>query len=287
MHSSSKEKKDEHEVELLDFLGSFTIQPQIFEKYTTRFFNVGPSELHKPAGMIIPKLPIYHPYHPFKNTLGDDIFQVPLAMILPNAELKLVPSKLMNCLSKIDIAIPVVPYFVAQTLPYDVDTEVIPRYQYALFPDAKGEMKGFESIHAQSIVYERDEEIASFPSTQIKIYESDKNKYSPTILCGDSKLVLTSGDSEMVCTVRTLQGRCIWSLVLGSHMGALNGDFLTSISHAFVGCTYFIPDNDAYQSFLGWTRDKSPNDVMKVLSDFIYDKKRDKTYPYHSLPTTK
>jgi hypothetical protein len=131
---------------------SFEVMPQIFDKYISHFFNVAQSELHKPAGMVLPKWPIYHPYHPFNKTDGDDILQVPLAMTLPDT--KYVPRPLLDIISTLDVQ--VVPYFVAQTLPYEDDTEVIPRYQYALFPDAKSEMKGFESIYAQCIIYEED-----------------------------------------------------------------------------------------------------------------------------------
>jgi hypothetical protein len=131
---------------------SFKLMQQIFDKYTSHFFNVAQSELHKPAGMVLPKLPIYHPYHPFNKTVGDYALQVPLAMTL--LDTKFVPHSLMDIISTLDVH--AVPYFVAQTLPYEDDTEVIPRYQYALFPDAKSEMKGFESTYAQGIIYEKN-----------------------------------------------------------------------------------------------------------------------------------
>ena len=114
-----------------DDVSSFTIIPQLFDSYTTKFFNATQSELLKPAGMVIPKLPMYHLYHPFKKTVNDGILQVPVAMILPDTAL--VPKPLMDIISAINVDVPIVPFFLAQTLPYQDDTEVIPRYQYALF----------------------------------------------------------------------------------------------------------------------------------------------------------
>jgi len=48
-------------------------------------------------------------------------------------------------------------------------------------------------------------------------------------------------------TVNTLIGKGIWSLVLGSNSGTLNGEehgMFTEICHAFVRYTYFL-QNDA------------------------------------------
>ncbi|KAL7539836.1 hypothetical protein ACHAXR_009653 [Thalassiosira sp. AJA248-18] len=198
-------EEDEEEV-LSDLTESLTLMPQIIEKYETRFLRVEQSELYKPTGMVMPKLPMYHPYHPFKNNSNDDILQVPLAMILRNADLA--PPPLVEYIKKNNIDVPTI-FFIAQTLPYGSDTEVICRYQYALFPEAKGEMKGHQSIWAQSVVYEKDKLFARVPPTEIKIYESEKGKVvSPTILCGDS---MKLGNVEI------LRGRGLWSLVLGSY----------------------------------------------------------------------
>jgi hypothetical protein len=259
----SSEKSDEEK--MVDLVESFTLMPQIMEKYESRFLEVQQSELHKPAGMVIPKLPMYHPYHPFRKTTRDDILQVPLAMILPNTEL--VPRKLMDYVKQNNIKIPIVPYCLAQTLPYEDDTEVIPRYQYAFFPDAEGEMKGFEAIYAQSIIYEKDTVFARFMPTQIKIYESKKNELSPTILCGDSKMVLQSAEeaNQNLCTVENLRGKCLWSLVLGSYTETLTDGILTEVSRAFLGCTYFIPDGK-YMDFLEMIRDKPPCDVVTGIA---------------------
>lgn len=249
-------------------VNEFTIQSQLMEKYKTQFFNINPSELHYPAGMVIPKLPMYHPYHPFKRTVGDDVLQVPLAMILP--DLELVPKPLLDIISIIKVNVPIMSYFVAQTLPYEDNAEVIPRYQYAIFQNAKGEMEGFESMYAQSIIYEGDNLFGEFLPTSIKIYESEKNKKSPTILCGPTKLVLQN-DPESTCTVDTLRGRCLWSLVLGSSEDKVIDGFLERVSHAFVGCTYFIRDNSGYQDFLNWVEHKSPCDVLNGLEEIIHD----------------
>ena len=72
---------------------------QLIDKYETRFYNnCQQSELYKPSGMVIPKLPMYHPYHPFRNTIGDDdILQVPLAAILPDTNL--VPQPLLKLIA--------------------------------------------------------------------------------------------------------------------------------------------------------------------------------------------
>ena len=245
-----------------DVIQSFSTIPQIMEKYETKFCGVDQSELYKPAGMVLPKLPMYHPYHPFKNVKGDDILQVPLAMILPNTDL--VPPPLLKHIANIDVE-GITPYFVAQTLPYDPETEVICRYQYALFPDAKSEMKGHDSIHSQSFIYDEQdtEEVTVVPATQIKIYESDKTKeLSPTILCGNSM--------KLDNVERILQKNGMWSLVLGSESGTLGDDGLfNEISQAFVGFTYFLPDDDAYQQFLSLVRDKSPTEVLECVSELM------------------
>ena len=48
----------------------FTIIPQVIDGYETRFgVGVHPSELHQPTGMVLPKLPIYHPYHPLNDCI--------------------------------------------------------------------------------------------------------------------------------------------------------------------------------------------------------------------------
>ena len=126
-------------------------------------------------------------------------------------------------------------------------------------------MKGFESMYAQSILFEEDVEFARFPPTPVKIYESEKDKVSPTILCGPSKMIL-NGEAE-ICTARTLRGRCLWSFVLGSHSNAMQDGFLTNASHFFVGCTHFISDETEYQNFLDWMKDKSPiNDIPDLIS---------------------
>mmetsp|Transcript_25699 Transcript_25699/g.53676 ORF Transcript_25699/g.53676 Transcript_25699/m.53676 type:complete len:298 (-) Transcript_25699:190-1083(-) len=266
-----------------DLIDSFAkIMPQVMDKYETRFSNVEQSELYKPAGMILPKLPMYHPYHPFGNvTNGDDILQVPLAMILRDSTtdcwgpLLQPPPQLREQCKQFDGGITF--YFIAQTLPYNPETSVICRYQYSLFPKAESEMNGHESIWAQSFVYEKNSYEEScyprvFPATQIKIYESDKRKdVSPTILCGDSM---------ELDTVENLKGRALWSLVLGSRTGdvSVTGDdddnnygMFTDVSHAFLGLTYFIPDDDgAYQNFIRSIRDKSPGEILtRVVPGFL------------------
>ncbi len=246
---------------LSDRMESFDLMPQIIDGYETRFWGVVQSELNKPTGMIVPKLPIYHPYHPFKNvTHGDNILQVPLAIVLPNTDL--VPGQLLEHIAKRNIPL-VTPYFIAQTLPYKSETEVICRYQYALFPEARCEMRGHQSMWAQCIIYERDKEFARLPATAVKIYESDHDAVSPTILCGNSMKL------DMVVN---LSGKGIWSLVVGSQSGALDDDgFLSEISQAFVGFTYFIPDDHAYKKLLRLVRNKSPTDIMSSIPYFLED----------------
>eukprot|EP00956_Cyclotella_meneghiniana_P043627 scaffold280098_cov76-Cyclotella_meneghiniana.AAC.2 len=129
-------------------------------------------------------------------------------------------------------------------------------------------MKGFESMYAQSIIYEGDNLFGEFLPTSIKIYESEKNKVSPTILCGPTKLVLNN-DPESTCTVDTLQGRYLWTLVLGSAEDKVIDGFLENTSHAFVGCTYFIRGERGYQNFLNWMTHKSPKEVLDVLPEVI------------------
>lgn len=245
---------------LSDCFDSLALIPQLMEKYETRFYNISQSELYKPAGMVIPKLPMYHPYHPFRKTTNDDILQVPFAMVLPNNEF--IPNSLKEKVAKYDINVPITTYIIVQTLPYEVETEVICRYQYAMFPQAKGEMKGHESIWSQSIIYDnKGKDVAQIPATQIKIYESDKSKdSSPAILCGDS---MRPGKE-----VGMLKGESIWSLVLGSHVGT-RGDsgLFTDISHAFFGYTYFLPDGDSYRGFLRSMKSKSVEELVRELLD--------------------
>ena len=245
--------------------GPFALIPQLIDKYETRFWEVEQSELYKPAGIVIPKLPMYHPYHPFRNTShdvdeGDDMMlQVPLAFVLPSFDL--VPTPLLNFIKERNIDGLITPYFTAQTLPYDPDTEVICRYQYCLFPDAKSEMMGNQSIWAQSIVYEQDKEIVYIPPTAIKIYASERNTLSPTILCGNSMRLET---------VRYLRGKCICSLVLGSPIDTVDhAGLFTEISRAFVGFTYFIPNTDAYNEFLRLVRNKTPAEIMTYIPSFF------------------
>jgi len=213
---------------------------------------------------------MYHPYHPFRNIIGDDdILQVPLAVILPNTDL--VPQPLLKLIANTNTNNKIIPYFIVQTLPYKPDTQVICRYQYALFPNATSEMSGYESIWAQSFIYkDKNEEIMKqIEPTQIKIYESNKNQdISPTILCGNSM---------KIDTVNNLIGKGIWSLVLGSNSGTLNEEeedgMFNEISHAFVGYTYFLKDDDAYTQFLSLMKDKKTlNDVLEcIIPEFIMD----------------
>jgi len=271
--SSSKEHDENDDADddtLSDLIEIFALMPHIIDKYETRFFGAQQSELYKPAGIVIPKLPMYHPYHPFKNvTNGDDILQVPLAIVLSNTDL--VPLPLLELITKCNTKAYITPYLIAQTLPYDPETEVICRYQYALFQEAKSEMKGHQSIWAQSIIYEKNNEFAQLPATQIKIYESEKNKESPTptILCGNSM---------KLDTVENLRGKGMWSLVLGSHSGTVGDDgLLTEISQAFVGFTYFIPDDDSYKDFLCLLRNKSPREALECIPLLDIDATKDPT----------
>ncbi|KAL9185175.1 hypothetical protein ACHAXT_002952 [Thalassiosira profunda] len=122
-------KDDADEDEVTDLIASFALMPQLLDKYETRFWGVTQSELYKPAGAVIPALPVYHPYHPFRNvTNGDDILQVPLAMIVPSIDwFDSVPPPLLERIAK--HAAPITYFLVAQTLPYEDGTQVICRYQ--------------------------------------------------------------------------------------------------------------------------------------------------------------
>lgn len=253
----------------------FALIPQIIDKYETRFWGVQQSELYKPTGMIIPRLPIFHPYHPFKNVThdlvdGDDLMlQVPLAIALPNTEL--VPHPLLEIISEKNIDGIITPYFIGQTLPYDPDTEVICRYQYCLFQDATSEMMGHQSIWAQSVIYVQDRELVRIPPTAIKIYESEKNTLSPTILCGNSMKLEQ---------VQHLRGKGIWSLVLGSQIDTVDHTgLLKDISQAFVGFTYFIPDGDAYNDFLRSMKNKPPAEVIANIPSFLLNLQADSGQP--------
>ena len=108
---SKKNNKNDDDQAMAELIESFSLMPQIMDKYETRFLRVEQSELYKPAGMIIPKLPMYHPYHPFKNvTNGDDILQVLLAIILPNTDL--VPLPLLEHITKNNMDDQIItPYF--------------------------------------------------------------------------------------------------------------------------------------------------------------------------------
>ena len=273
IESKTKDRNSNDDEDISSLTESFAalMPQQLIDKYETRFYNCEQSALYKPSGMVIPKLPIYHPYHPFRNTIGDDdILQVPLAVILPNTDL--IPQPLLKLIANTNNKI--IPYFIVQTLPYKSDTEVICRYQYALFPNATSEMSGHESIWAQSFIYyaankDKEEIMKRIEPTQIKIYESDKTKdKSPTILCGNSM---------KLDTVNNLIGRGIWSLVLGSNSGTLNEEeddgMFNEISHAFVGYTYFLQDDDAYTQFLSLMKDKKTlNDVLEyIIPEFIMD----------------
>ena len=245
---------------LIDLHLPFALIPQIIDKYETRFRGVQQSELYKPTGLIIPKLPMYHPYHPFKNVTHDldgtdMMLQVPLAMILPNTDL--VPRPLLKFITGRNINATITPYFLAQTLPYDSETEVICRYQYCLFPDATSEMIGHQSIWAQSFIYKHDNELVNVNPTAIKIYESEKNSMSPTILCGNSM---------KFDHVSNLRGRGIWSLVFGSNIDTVDDvGLFAEISHAFLGFTYFIPDGNAYTEFLISLRNKTPAEIIAFI----------------------
>jgi len=272
--SSTKDKHSNNDDGISNLTESFAalMPQQLIDKYETRFYNnCKQSNLYKPSGMVIPKLPMYHPYHPFRNTIGDDdILQAPLAVILPNTDL--VPQPLLKLIANTNTKNKIIPYFIVQTLPYKPVTEIICRYQYALFPNATSEMSGHESIWAQSYIYnaankEKEEIIKQIEPTQIKIYESDKTKdKSPTILCGNSM---------KLDTVDNLIGKGIWSLVLGSNSGTLNEEdgMFTEISHVFVGYTYFLKDDDAYTQFLSLMKDKKTlNDVLEcIIPELIMD----------------
>jgi hypothetical protein len=237
----------------------FALMPQIIDKYETRFWGVEQSELHKQIGMVIPKLPLYHPYHPYPT--GDDILQVPLAIILSNTDL--VPDPLLKLITERKFGAPPTPYFLAQTLPYESETEIICRYQYCLFPDAKSEMSGHQSVWAQSVIYDHEKELLHSHPTAIKIYESEKNKVSPTILCGNSM---------KFDKVVNLRGKGIWSLVLGSDSDAVDdAGFLTQTLKAFIGFTYFIPNDEAYNELLSLVRNKSPADLLSRVPTFLHE----------------
>ena len=152
IYSETKDRHGNDDEDISSLTESFAalMPQQLIDKYETRFYNCEQSDLYKPSGMVIPKLPMYHPYHPFRNTIeDDDILQVPLAIILPNIDL--VPQPLLKLIANTNVKI--TPYFIVQTLPYKPDTQVICRYQYALFPNATSEMSGHESIWAQSYIY--------------------------------------------------------------------------------------------------------------------------------------
>lgn len=241
-----------------DLLGSLALIPSILDKYETRFLGVEQSQLYKPAGAIVPKLPMYHPYHPFRRVTNDDILQVPLAVLLPNT--KLVPRALLERAEELKIdGVPTAAYYVAQTLPYEPETEVICRHQYCLFPDAECEMRGHRSIWARSAIYRGGDDggggeglqlLAEIPATEIKIYESEKDTVSPTILCGDSM---------RLDTVENLRGKGIWSLVTGS----ASSDFV-EVSHCFIGYTRFLGE-DEYDGFVRGLEDKSPAELVDYI----------------------
>ena len=270
IESKTKDRNSNDDEDISSLTESFAalMPQQLIDKYETRFYNCEQSALYKPSGMVIPKLPMYHPYHPFRNTAGDDILQVPLAVILPNTDL--VPQPLLKLIANTNNKI--IPYFIVQTLPYKPDTEIICRYQYALFPNATSEMSGHESIWAQSYIYDdankdNEEVIKHIEPTQIKTYHSDKTKdKSPTILCGNSM---------KLDTVQNLIGKGIWSLVLGSNSSTLNEEeeMFNEISHVFVGYTYFLQDDDAYTQLLSLMKDKKTlNDVLEcIIPEFIMD----------------
>jgi hypothetical protein len=44
---------------------------------------------------------------------------------------------------------------------------------------------------------------------------------------------------------------------------------MADVSHAFVGCSYFIPGEKDYQSFVRWMKGKSPSDVLNLLPDLL------------------
>lgn len=280
----------------------FTIIPQVIDGETRFGVGVHPSELYQPTGMVLPKLPIYHPYHPLNNCITnaeneDIILQVPLAMILPSFDdlhsSSLVPPReLLDFIAKQNknvnyyTSTQTTYYIIVQTLPYTPQTRIICRYQYALFPQAKSQMKGKESIWTQSIIYnhhrdnDNDNNTAErirYPPTSIKIYESNKDSanISPTILCGNS-MVLD--------TVENLCGNAIWSHVVGSSTDTTstspppmvdfdNGVSLVNI-HSYIGLTYFLP-NDEYDNFVREIQDKqSPVDIINWITILIEKHKK-------------
>lgn len=240
---------------------TFSLVPQIMDKYETRFWGVQQSELYKPAGLVVPSFPIYHPYHPFSGATEDDtLLQVPLAMSFLNfADVS--PQQLLEQISEIDSSI-IQPFFVVQTLPYLPGTPIIARYQYGLFPDGKCEMKGFEAMWAQSFIYDDEtKEVIQLPATQIKIYESRKNETSPTILCGNTM---------ELDTVENIIGKGLWSLVLGSPDSALRHDgIFSNVTRAFIGYTHFIVDGDEYNAFLEFIQNKSPQEISNHIPSLI------------------
>ena len=275
----------------------FTIIPQVIDGYETRFgVGVHPSELYQPTGMVLPKLPIYHPYHPLNDCITnaeneDVILQVPLAVTLPSFDdlHSLVPPReLLDFIAKRNkdvsyTSTPTTYYIIVQTLPYTPQTRIICRYQYALFPQAMAQMKGKESIWTQSIIHNhhRDDdnnntaERIRYPPTSIKIYESNKDSpnISPTILCGNS-MVLD--------TVENLCGNAIWSYVVGSTDTSTSppivdsdDGFLVNTDHSYIGLTYFLP-NDEYNNFIREILDKqSPVDVINWITILIEKHKND------------
>mmetsp|Transcript_17851 Transcript_17851/g.37286 ORF Transcript_17851/g.37286 Transcript_17851/m.37286 type:complete len:265 (+) Transcript_17851:83-877(+) len=240
---------------------TFAILPQIMEDYETRFWRVEQSELYKPAGVIAPKLPLYHPYHPFTNvTNGYDLPQVPLATKFDNYT-DVAPHHLLDMVSAINPT-EVQTFFVVQSLPYLPGIPVIARYQYGVFPDAKSEMKGFQSIWAQGIVFDhKSEAISKLPPTKIKIYESTKNELSPTILCGNTM---------KLDVVENLKGRGVWSLVVSSENGEVGDDGLfINKCRVFVGYTHFLEDDDEYNNVLEFLRRKSPREFLGCIPSLI------------------
>ena len=236
----------------------FTLMPQLLGGYQTLFWGVDQSDLYHPTGMVAPQYPLYHPYHPFLNvTKKDEIPQVPIAMPLLNYE-RMAPLALLKLLPEIKSHI--IPFFVVQSLPYGEQTSVIARYQYGLFPDGKRMMRGTQAIFAQGIVYEGDKEFARFPSTTITIHESKKDEISPTVLSGNSMALSYAGE---------LQGKGLWSLVLGSSTNALgsNGLFST-VTQAYIGYTFFLGDRQ-YDAFIRFARGKSPREFYDYLPTFL------------------
>jgi hypothetical protein len=294
----------------------FTIIPQVLDGYKTRFgAGVHPSELYQPTGMVLPKLPMYHPYHPLNNCIAnaeneDVILQVPLAMILPSVDdlhPLVPPQELLDFIAKrnrnMNISsstIPTTYYIIVQTLPYTPNTQILCRYQYALFPNAKCQMKGYESIWAQSIIYNHHSnsnnnnnnnmnnatddsnntaERRRYPPTSIKIYESNKDSptISPTILCGNSMVV---------DIVENLCGNAIWSYIVGSNTSCTSppivdddedGFIVNNIDHTYIGLTYFLP-HDEYNNFIREIQDKqSPADIIYWIPSLIEKNKSSDT----------